>query len=235
MKSLFDGFFPEEVLTLVSDRSVDFTLRDVHSPLTIAQARYLAAHAGRPIERLFNFRQVHGRRVLFLSEKNIEKVSGERLADGVITAGANVPLTVRTADCLSIFLYDKKHRGIGLIHAGWQGTRKKIVLAALGLMQKKFGTKPKDVLAAFGPSIKTCCYQVGKEFFRIFPQAVEQRHGSWYLNLLLVNQRHLLEAGLKRRQIFDCGLCTGCSPRFFSYRREGERAGRMLSLMMLRE
>ena len=157
-----------------------------------------------------------------------------RKADGILTDRTNLPIAVRTADCLPIFVYDPRNRVIGILHAGWKGTRKGIVANALSVMLKKWHTKPSELIVAFGPSIRPCCYEVGKVFKRYFPNEVYKKGEKYFLDTPLVNQRQLLKAGIKKENIYDCGTCTSCSRDFFSYRRQGEQAGRMLSVMMLR-
>jgi len=230
----FQNFFPLGVIAFVSDRSVDFALEKSDAVLTRKQRDLLSSPCGMPVRQLRNIKQVHGRRVIFISRKSLFNPRRPKKADGVLTAESNVPLTVRTADCLSIFIYDKKHKVIGLVHAGWKGTRKRIIARALELMKLKWGTNPKDLLVAFGPSIKKCCYQVGKKFERIFPNEIQCRKEGLYLDLPVVNKRQLLKAGVAKRNIFDCGICTHCQPRCFSFRKEGAKAGRMISVMMLR-
>ena len=231
----FGNFFPSHVATFVSDRTVDFALEKSEGLLSEQQQKLLSLSCGISDKQLRNIKQVHGRRVVFLSGKSCFTPKRQRKADGVLTGAANVPLTVRTADCLSIFIYDKKHQVIGLIHAGWKGTRKNIIIRALELMKTKWETNPKDLLVAFGPSIKECCYQVGKEFLKIFPEEIRSKKDGLYLNLPLVNKRQLLKAGVAAKNIFDCDICTFCNPRCFSYRKEGVKAGRMISVMMLKQ
>ncbi len=72
-------------------------------------------------------------------------------------------LAIQTADCLPIILVDSKRHAVGVFHAGWRGTLKRIVEKGVGEMRRRFGTRPRDLKAAIGPSIHGCCYQVGKE------------------------------------------------------------------------
>ena len=234
MNNLFDRFFPPEVLALATDASVDFALEKSRAILSPGQQRFLQQAGGIKCERLLNIRQVHGRRVLVLSRRSLLQIKSERKADGVLTADFNVPLSIRTADCLSIFIYDPKHQVIGLLHAGWKGTKKQIALRALEIMRKRWGTRPKDLLIAFGPSIKPCCYQVSLEFRKFFPLETKFANDQLCFDLTQANKNQLFKAGLSKKQIFDCQVCTCCHENYFSYRRQGAKAGRMLSVMMLK-
>jgi YfiH family protein len=85
------------------------------------------------------------------------------VGDGLLTATPGLLLAVQTADCLPVVLADAKHRAIGVFHAGWRGTVKRIVEKGVGEMQRWFGTRARDLKAAIGPGIHGCCYQVGEE------------------------------------------------------------------------
>lgn len=88
--------------------------------------------------------------------------------DAAITRHAGVMLAVQTADCVPILLADTKHRVVAAVHAGWRGTLARIAAKTLGRMQQDFGTRPQDVVAAIGPAIGRCCYQVGPEVAQAF-------------------------------------------------------------------
>jgi len=84
-----------------------------------------------------------------------------------------------------------------------------------------------------GPSIRECCYQVGEEFRHYFPAHVKDREGYLYADVTGVNRDQLLQAGVLPENILDSGICTCCNKDYFSFRRDGAKAGRMISLMML--
>ena len=83
--------------------------------------------------------------------------------DASITNRPGLLLAIQTADCVPILLVDPKKRAIAAIHAGWRGTLARIAAKTIGKMQMHFGTNPRDLLAAIGPSIGPCCYEVGTE------------------------------------------------------------------------
>ena len=137
---------------------------------------------------------------------------------------------VKTADCLPILLVDAENRAVAAVHAGWRGTVSGIVRAALGKMREEFGTRPAEVHAAIGPGIGKCCYEVGPEVAAQFGAT-----GRAKIDLAEANRRLLLEAGVPGAQIHAAGLCTMCGVEdFHSYRRDKERAGRMLSVVGVR-
>jgi purine-nucleoside/S-methyl-5'-thioadenosine phosphorylase / adenosine deaminase len=85
------------------------------------------------------------------------------VGDGLITSTPSLVMAVQTADCLPVLLVDPKRKAVGAFHAGWRGTLKRIVQKGVGEMRKEFGSEPQNLVAALGPAIHACCYQVGKE------------------------------------------------------------------------
>jgi YfiH family protein len=170
-------------------------------------------------------------------------------------------LGVQTADCVPILLVDTKNRAVAAVHAGWRGTLQRIVAKAVGRMQMEFGSRPADLLAALGPAIGGCCYEVGTEvasaFTAQFSNAAEffdeLRTGDepnplqWLnmmppghqppaktvlLDLRKANRSQIIEAGLRAENIFVNDLCTACrTDLLFSYRKEGARSGRLMSVV----
>ena len=185
-------------------------------------------------------KQVHASNVMRVSEpdKGRGSVSYEDSifdTDGLITDKKNLPLAIFTADCLSVFLYDPKTPAFGLLHAGWRSSKENIVGKAIKLMQKEFNTQPESIYAAFGPAIRSCCYQVGSDFDSLFDRNLIKRGESYYFDLVGFNKMSLLHSGLKERNIFDPQLCTSCrNSHFFSFRKEGKNCGRLMSVMVLR-
>jgi YfiH family protein len=108
---------------------------------------------------LINPRQVHSETIQFVEAPPKSQLVG----DGLITSTPGLLLAIQTADCLPIILVDPKRRAVGVFHAGWRGTLKRIVEKGVGEMRRRFGTRPRDLQAAIGPGIHGCCYQVGQE------------------------------------------------------------------------
>jgi YfiH family protein len=108
---------------------------------------------------LVTLRQVHSDMIRFVDSPAETQLAG----DGVITATPGLLLGIQTADCLPIVLVDPKRRAVGVFHAGWRGTVKRIVEKGVGEMRRRFGSEPRDLKAAIGPGIHGCCYEVGEE------------------------------------------------------------------------
>jgi len=185
-------------------------------------------------------KQVHGNNVQCISNSDkgrgsLDYESAIPDTDAFITDARNVPLAIFTADCLSVFLYDPYRPAIGMVHAGWRSSKENIASCAVKLMQSKFNSDPAKMYAGFGPSIRECCYEVALEFKDYFPQGLVKRSGRFYLDLAAVNKKQLISSGLREENIFDAGTCTYCSLQdFFSFRREKDASGRIISVIMLR-
>lgn len=173
--------------------------------------------------------QIHSADVRVI-QQTLDAQSAPTNCDALTSNLEQTLLAVQTADCMPILLADERHGAFAAIHAGWRGTLNRIVSRTLEQMQQAFGTHPADVLAAFGPAISACCFEVGPEVVEQFEQAFSfanqafsqrQANGKAHLNLSFINRQLLLEAGVDCAKIFDCELCTSCrTDLFFSYRRE---------------
>ena len=108
---------------------------------------------------LVTLRQVHSDTIRFVEAPSRSQLVG----DGLITSTPGLLLAIQTADCLPIILVDSKRRAVGVFHAGWRGTLKRIVEKGVGEMRRRFGSRPRDLKAVIGPGVHGCCYQVGNE------------------------------------------------------------------------
>jgi polyphenol oxidase len=170
-------------------------------------------------------KQIHSNLVLLADQPG---VLGE--GDALVTNHPGLAVSIRTADCYPILLADARNRAVAAIHAGWRGTASRIVEKTIERMNAAFSTQASDVFAAIGPGIGVCCYEVGEDVSRQF--GFDKRT---HLDLVSENRKQLESAGVPATNIEALGHCTFCNAeRFFSYRREKEKAGRMTSFIMLR-
>lgn len=114
---------------------------------------------GQGLWPLITLRQVHSDIIRFVDSPAESQLAG----DGLITATPGLLLGIQTADCLPIILVDPRRRAVGVFHAGWRGTVKRIVEKGVGEMRRCFGSRPRDLKAVIGPGIHGCCYAVGSE------------------------------------------------------------------------
>lgn len=219
-------------------RNMSFDYGDTRDTL-VNRKDFLGA-LGLGCQELVCASQVHGDGIarVTLRDKGRGALSGAGAianTDALITSEKGLALGIFTADCLSIFLYDPEIPAIGLVHAGWQGSQKEIASKAVEAMKKEFNCRPQDLCVGFGPCIRSCCYEVGSRMNDYFKTGIVVRDNRYYLDLAKINTVQLKEAGVREEQIVDLMLCTYCSSKeFFSYRRHGKDAGRMISLSMLR-
>ena len=150
--------------------------------------------------------------------------------DALIRSAAGSWIGIRTADCVPVLLADPARRTVAAVHAGWRGTVAGICQAAVAQMHSVYGCDPRSLVAAVGPCIGVCCYEVGQE--------VLDALASWYtppaqgrrVDLAEANRRQLIASGLSPENIDVSGFCTACdSSRFESYRRDGDQSGRMVA------
>jgi hypothetical protein len=176
--------------------------------------------------------QMHQDGILVLREP-FETIEGRLEYDAVITDVPRVFLGIRTADCLPILIADRRKKVIAAVHAGRQGTALGITAKVIRKMMNVFDCRPGDLLAAMGPSIGACCYEIDERVFQPGWErfATSSGRGKWMLDLTRINIDQVGNEGLNPAQISCIRLCTCCRPDlFFSYRREGN-TGRQLSFI----
>ncbi len=218
-------FSNHDVIAFTSDSSIDFTPTDFSAPLTELQQQYLKQHTGHDIAKVIWGKQVHGDGINW-GQRPITD------ADAFVTDQRHVAIAIRTADCVPVFLYDPIKKVIAVVHAGWKGTVERITFKTIELMHALFNCDPKDIQAACGPAGQVCCYEVGPEFKEYFPYDITERNGKLYADVTNANVRQLKEAGILVENIENKKICTICSSEYFSHRRQGLKAGRMISIMM---
>ena len=165
--------------------------------------------------------------------------------DGLITNVPGLVLATFYADCVPLYFVDPVHRAIGLSHSGWRGTVGRMGQATVEAMEKSFGSQPKDLLCAIGPSICQDCYEVSRDvaeaFIFAFPTHEKEilqagALGKYQLDLWKANEIVLTEAGVLKEHIDLAGLCTCCnSSILFSHRASKGKRGNLGAFLMLTE
>jgi YfiH family protein len=210
-------------------------------PGRVLHNRVLSFQAlGRAPETVYDAWQVHGVAVICADAPRPRDVP-HRQADVILTDRLAVTLFMRFGDCVPVLLYDPRRRVVGVAHAGWQGTVKGAVTAAVEAMQAAYGSRPAELLAAIGPSIGGHHYPVGPEVAAqarasFGPEAesvLSQQNGAVHFDLWAANRLLLERSGV--RQIEVSGICTACHPEdWYSHRGEQGTTGRFGVLMALR-
>jgi YfiH family protein len=185
---------------------------------------------------LVSLNQVHSDSIHIIDSPPLERLSG----DALITVRPDLFLSIRTADCLPVFIVSTNPKAVAAVHCGWKGT-------ALGLVQKVVETMGRtlniraDFLAvALGPSVEQMCYEVGEDVFSFFQDQKQgsrffrpcsKREKKYFFDLKGMNRLQLLEAGVEEKNIYSVDLCTRCDQEFFSFRRDKNEPGRMINFI----
>lgn len=168
-------------------------------------------------------KQIHSSNVLRSRQGGLQ---GE--ADAIVTTSPELWISIRTADCLPILLADPGARVVAAVHAGWRGTVDEIAAKTVHEMVQ-LGAELSGIQAAIGPGIGYCCFEVGPEVSAHFGA-----EGRTCVDLAEANERQLLDAGLELENIWVSKYCTRCNAdQFHSFRRDGEKAGRMASAIRM--
>jgi hypothetical protein len=189
--------------------------------------------------------QVHGIEVRQINADFFSLTDDDRQAflegvDAVMTDMKEVCIGVSTADCIPVLIYDAEQHCACAIHAGWRGTRARIVEKAVAAMTKTYGCRSENLSAVIGPGISVENFEVGQEVYDAFCQEdfpmaeIAVMRKKWHINLPLCNRLQLQTMGVPSNQIQDAGICTFANADdFFSARRLGIQSGRILTGIVL--
>lgn len=176
---------------------------------------------------------------------NVEKVFADKVdypeTDGVILDNFEQAVFLNFADCTPLILFDKKKNIAAVSHAGWRGTAQKIGVLTVEKMVDEFGCSVENIVAAIGPAISKCCYDVGEDVFHQLNSTIknnsglfENINGKVFVDLKGINRQQLLEAGISEVDV--CPYCTSCdNDLFFSYRKESATTNRHSAVVKLRK
>lgn len=165
--------------------------------------------------------------------------------DGMITNVRGLVLATFYADCVPLYFADPVHYAVGLSHSGWRGTVRKIGAVTIKKMAEEYGSDPKDIKAAIGPSICQECYEVSEDVIEEFKESFDRKHweklfykkdnGKYQLNLWMANRSILVEAGIPEANISMPNICTCCNPEFlFSHRASHGKRGNLGAFLGIR-
>ena len=186
--------------------------------------------------------QAHGDRFLKV-DAAAQASDSDTEADGVISDAEHVLAGIKTADCVPVLIADRVTGSFAAVHAGWRGTVLSIAAKAVSELQRLYGARPYDVIAAIGPAASCKMYEIGREVIEQFDAAFAEsrsyftptRDGHAFIDLHNANRDQLIKAGVRPEQIYVAPLCTmERADLFFSYRREKQdfgRTGRLLSVI----
>lgn len=219
----------------------------------IANRELLCQSLSVPYSSLTMTKQVHGTVVTTISDPHLAPSSlagqpGEQhdalpTADAMITSLRGRTLMMTFADCVPLLFYDPVNHAVGIAHGGWRGTVDKIVERTVEALIGEFNSSPSTLVAAIGPSIGPCCYEVGEQVITAvrasFPNPegllLQGPNGSFHFDLWEANRRQMLGVGVPPSQIEVASICTADhTVAFFSHRAERGRTGRFAVAIGLR-
>jgi len=194
-------------------------------------------------EKFFNFiglessviayqQQVHGNNIAVV---NSSGSSGK--SDALITTSKNLGIAISSADCCAIFIYDPFNEVLAGVHSGWRGTQKEILVKVLQKLSNDFDSNPGDLVCYLGPAISQINYEVGKEVAENFdPEYLIPDGEKYLLNIPRINFDILINFGVFEHKIQVSGLCSyEYKSLLHSYRRNGEKSGRALGVIAMRD
>jgi YfiH family protein len=186
--------------------------------------------------RFLFLNQVHSAIIRFIDRIPEKKYRG----DAMITDIPEFLLIIRTADCLPVLVVDEPRKIIAAVHCGWRGTSKRVAHKVIQGMVDRYKCRPSSLLVALGPCIGGECYEVGEDVFQSFKKeglsteffrAQSSKKKKYLFDLKGENISQMLNLGIEKKNIYSAEGCTHCDMSFPSYRRDRERAGRMLSFI----
>ncbi|WP_026559436.1 peptidoglycan editing factor PgeF [Bacillus sp. J37] len=231
--------------------SLNLGLHVQDQPEDVSENReVLAKSLSFPISRWVFAEQVHSNRIVKVNKSSCGKgrlsyEDGLAACDGVYTTEKGVMLSLCFADCVPLYFIAPKHSLIGLAHAGWKGTVKDIAGEMVRKWRLNEGIDTDDIYVAIGPSIGDCCYVVDDHVISSIDKRVLDykplpykplANGKYQLDLKLLNEYYLRNAGILKKNVLVSDLCTSCEKElFFSHRRDNGKTGRMLSFIGINE
>ena len=196
-----------------------------------------------PKSNIINTKQVHGIDIIVVdSYMGSFRNHIDKEADGLITHIPNLLLTTSHADCVPIYILDRKKRIIGLAHGGWRGTYNNISGKMIEKFENIYGSKGIDILVGIGPSIGACCYEIGEDLFELFKirythltDILIQKNDRFFLDLWKLNCYQMMDRGIPKENIILSRACTSCNvDKFYSHRKEKGTKKRLIAAIGLK-
>jgi YfiH family protein len=204
----------------------------------------LAMAFGIPLDNFLTLNQVHGDDIFVVKPYGDFFPADKALNyDAIVTTRENLAICIKTADCVPVFVVDRAKNIIAAVHAGWKGTALEITAKVVRLFLDQYGSYPRDILAAIGPSIGLCCFEVNEEAAESFCSLQDNgeflftgnRPNKWIVDLPEANRRQMINCGIPEANIDLSHLCTSCrQDLFFSHRGSGGITGRQLNFIMIK-
>lgn len=231
---------------IFSSMNLSFTRGDKEEAV-LENYRRIAAAIGFCPEKTVCADQTHTTNIRIVTAddagKGVVREKDYHDVDGLVTNVPGLMLATSYADCVPLFFIDPEHRAVGLSHSGWKGTVGRIGAKTIALMEETFGSRPKEIYAAIGPSVCQDCYEVSEDVAEQFKEEFsgygddasllyKKENERYQLNLWRANEIILTEAGILPEHLSFPGICTCCNPRFlFSHRASKGKRGNLSAFL----
>ena len=254
----FSHFPKNEIIHAISSRfngysigefsGLNLAMHNGDNNKIVAKNRMLFTQSlGLEVKDIVTAQQTHSNNVVIVTAKMsglgaVDYASALADTDALITNVKNLPLMMFFADCVPVLFYDPKNKVVAISHAGWKGTVSKIAQKTAMMMRENFGTNFNELLVGIGPSIGSCCYQVGVDVttkvranFSLASELLTEKNDAVFLDLWQANKLQLLEIGLKESNIVSSSVCNNCnSELLYSYRADNGKTGRIAAIISLK-
>ena len=227
--SIFDDYSEIDCRSLwVTDDQTDGSVKEKKG---VYRLNFDVTNYGFEEAKLVFAQQVHGQTVKVACSPGILEN-----CDGIISSQPELASVIRTADCAAVMIFDPVQKVVANVHVGWRGAKQKIISHGLGMLVEENNCRPSDLIVAISPFIKSCCYEVGKEFKKIFTKKyLPEKEGILNFDLEKHILDELISIQIKRSNIELNDQCTYCSEmQFPSYRRTGTK-NRLLNMIKIKE
>lgn len=237
---IIKDFYNKKIFTYQDENvNIYFTTKDFGIFSTKDENQYLKlmAELGLSNNKIILSDQVHKNNVAIVNEIN-NKILKLKDTDGIITNLSKTSLCTVYADCVPLFFYDKTKNIIASSHSGWKGTAQNIAKVTIDKMKIKYGCEPNNIKCLIGPSISQINYEVDEKVFQAIKNVTNtekvaiKKGEKYFLDLWEANKILIEKEGIPSKNIMISGFCTyEFSDLFYSYRREGQNAGRMTGII----
>lgn len=211
-----------------------------NSDLVIENRKKVLGLFGLDLGRVVCAEQVHGTGVAYAGDSDAgcgalsleESIKG---VDALFSDCDRMPLLLFFADCVPVVLVEPEKRVVGVIHAGWKGVYGNITGNAIDAISSRLSASSKNMLAFIGPSIGSCCYQVGSDLVKKFSERFDSSDDWLFgdrIDLRIIVKKQLSDGGIPAANIHPChDCCTSCNSEIlYSHRNSGGKTGRQAAL-----
>ena len=235
----FGGVSEEDYASL----NISFKEGDLESKV-LQNWNRLAMAFGIPLENFLTLNQVHSDDIFVIKPYGDYFPADRALNyDAIVTNRTNLAICIKTADCVPVFIVDRVKKIIAAVHAGWKSTALEITSKVIRLLYDKYDSSPYDIMAAIGPAIGKCCFEVDAATVNYFLKQKDheaflfpgETPNKWMVDLAEANRRQIINCGIPEENIDISNLCTSCrQDLFFSHRGSGGITGRLINFMMIK-